>query len=254
VDERLEPQIERRQERISEAIAGVDLVLSPTQFLADSLRADGLVFPELHVEPTGVPAASGRVKRTSGKGVRILFVGTWVTHKGPQVLARALAAMPDALFENGAVEALAIGPAPFPAFQQEVVEIARERLQLREALPPREVPSALADADLLVVPSLWAENAPLIVLESLAAGTPVISSQLGGLPELLKEDGGGLLFEAGNHRALASILTELVDNPERLRNLTDNVRVPRTLSDFAAAIEQHYEEICASQNVRATGS
>ncbi len=254
VGERLEPEIERRQKRINEIVKGVSLVISPTEFLADSLRDDGLVFPELTVESTGVPAAPSRKRQASGDRVRILFVGTWVTHKGPQVLARALAAMPEALFENGAVEALAIGPAPFPAFQQEVIELAQGRLQLRAALPPHEVPSALADGDLLVVPSLWAENAPLIVLESLAAGTPVVASQLGGLPELLRKNGGGLLFEAGNHQALAAVLTELVESPNHLHDLTDNVRTPRALSDFAAAIEQHYEEICAKQDVRATGT
>jgi len=254
VDERLEPEIEGRQKRINKVIKEVHLVISPTEFLADSLRADGLVFPALRVEPTGVPAAPNRGKRARGEGVRILFAGTWVTHKGPQVLARALAAMPDSLFEDSKVEALAIGPAPFPAFQQEVIELAQGRLSLGAALPPSEVPSVLADADLLVVPSLWAENAPLIVLESLAAGTPVVASRLGGLPELLSGSCGGLLFEAGNHQDLASVLTELIDSPRNLRDLTDEIRKPRTLSDFAAAIEQHYEEVCAKQDVWATGS
>lgn len=181
-------------------------------------------------------------------------MGTWVTHKGPQVLARALAAMPAALFEDGTVEALAIGPTPFPAFQQEVSDLAQGRLQLHDALPPAEVPQALIDADLLVVPSVWAENAPLIVLESLASGTPVVASQLGGLPELLGEDSGGLLFEAGNHQALAKILTELVENPHALKELTANVRTPRTLTDFTVAIEKHYKKLCASPNIQATGS
>ena len=135
-----------------------------------------------------------------------------------------------------------------------MIELAQGRLSLGAALPPSEVPSVLADADLLVVPSLWAENAPLIVLESLAAGTPVVASRLGGLPELLSGSCGGLLFEAGNHQDLASVLTELIDSPRNLRDLTDEIRKPRTLSDFAAAIEQHYEEVCAKQDVWATGS
>jgi hypothetical protein len=45
-----------------------------------------------------------------------------------------------------------------------------------------------------------------------------------------------------------------VESPNHLHDLTDNVRTPRALSDFAAAIEQHYEEICAKQDVRATGT
>jgi glycosyltransferase involved in cell wall biosynthesis len=253
-DEQLDPAIIRRRQRIEQAVERVDLVLSPSHFLAESLQADGLSFPKLHVEPTGVPVGSAHeAGRQSHDGLHLLFLGTWVAHKGPQVLARALATMPSRLFEGGQVRATAVGPAPFPAFQKEVIELAQGRLQVRPTLLPHEVPAILSEVDLLVVPSLWAENAPLVVLEALAGGTPVVASRIGGLPELLA-GGGGELFEAGDHHELARILTELATAAGRLQELSSTVRAPRDLSNFSAAIEQHYQEVCTRQPVRATGS
>gem|GEM_PF-1432894 len=252
--EQLEPAIAQRQQRIEQALERIHLALSPSRFLADSLQADGLTFPNLHVEPTGVPRSAAQAPgRQSQDGLHLLFLGTWVAHKGPQVLAHALATMPSSLFQDGQIRATAVGPAPFPAFQKEVIELAQGRLQLRPALLPHEVPAILSEVDVLIVPSLWAENAPLVVLEAFAAGTPVIASRIGGLPELLS-GGGGQLFEAGDHQELATILTELATLPGRLRELRAHVRSPRDVSDFAEAIERRYEQVCTGQPVRATGS
>ena len=253
--ERLDPTIDQRQRRIQTALSTIDLVLSPTAFLADSLRDDGLRFPKLHIEPTGVPIAHEMPEPAGVDGpLRVLFLGTWVTHKGPQVLARALAALPAALLERRQIHATAVGPAPFPAFQQDVLKLAEGRLHARPALAPHEVPAALHHADLLVVPSLWAENAPLVVLEAFAVGTPVLASDIGGLPELLQSGCGGRLFAAGDHAALATILEQLANRPKELADLAASVQTPRSLDQFASRVEQHYAELCRGAHVQATGS
>ena len=51
--------------------------------------------------------------------------------------------------------------------------------------------------DIVVVPSLWYENSPNVILEAFAHRTPVIASNLGALPELVIDEKNGLLFEVG---------------------------------------------------------
>ena len=57
--------------------------------------------------------------------------------------------------------------------------------------------------DALVVPSVWLETGPLVVLEAFAAGVPVIGSRLGGIAEMVRDGVDGLLFGAGNPEDLA---------------------------------------------------
>ncbi len=233
--EQLDPRIEARRGAVPKTLEHVTSILSPTRFLLESLEADGLVLPHASVVPTGVPLPRTQATTRSTGPLRVLYLGTWVPHKGPQVLARAVASL------AGVVEARAVGPTPFPAFRQEVEEAAAGRLRCEGPVPPEGVAELLDWCDVVVVPSLWAENAPLVVLEARAHAKPVLASRLGGLPELIEEGVDGHLFPPGDSAALAALLSE----PSRLRELAQAVRPPRSTEDFVAAVEAHYEGLLA---------
>jgi glycosyltransferase involved in cell wall biosynthesis len=72
--------------------------------------------------------------------------------------------------------------------------------------------------DVLVVPSLT-EGTPLIVLEAMAAGIPVVASAVGGIPDQIRHNKEGLLVPAGDPAALADALLELLQDPDRARSL-----------------------------------
>jgi glycosyltransferase involved in cell wall biosynthesis len=69
-----------------------------------------------------------------------------------------------------------------------------------------EIAGLLAEARALVMPSIWYENQPMVILEAFAAGVPVIGSRLGGIPELVADGSRGLLVEAGNATELAAAI------------------------------------------------
>jgi glycosyltransferase involved in cell wall biosynthesis len=75
----------------------------------------------------------------------------------------------------------------------------------------------VAGADVMVVPSRR-EPQGLVVLESLAMGTPVIGSATGGIPDMVSSD-VGYLFPPGDAAALAACIRDAHDNPHRLRNM-----------------------------------
>jgi glycosyltransferase involved in cell wall biosynthesis len=74
----------------------------------------------------------------------------------------------------------------------------------------QEVDGRLRRAAALVVPSIWEENCPMIVLEARVAGTPVISARSGGLPELVTDGIDGLLCELTDPAAIAAAVRRLV--------------------------------------------
>ena len=85
----------------------------------------------------------------------------------------------------------------------------------------------LEQADYLLVPSLWYENAPVAVIEAAAYGLGVIASRIGGMPELVREGRTGLLFEPGDAGGLASIMHGLLRGTLTLADQAAGVPEPR---------------------------
>ena len=65
------------------------------------------------------------------------------------------------------------------------------------------------NSDVCVLPSTWYDNAPLVIFEAYKYGLPVIGSRIGGIPEMIKQDETGFLFEPGDDKALAALLQNL---------------------------------------------
>jgi glycosyltransferase involved in cell wall biosynthesis len=83
------------------------------------------------------------------------------------------------------------------------------RIQIDGPVPRSALPELLAASDALVVPSIWLETGPLVVLEARAAGLFVLGSRRGGIAELVDESDAGELVEAGNVDAWSAAIARL---------------------------------------------
>ena len=100
-----------------------------------------------------------------------------------------------------------------------------------------------SELDVLVVPSLWHENSPNVILEAFAAGTPVIASNQGGLAELVKHEVNGLLFRTGDAADLARQLQRIVDQPALLESLHNGIPPVKTVQEEMKELLQIYRSI-----------
>jgi glycosyltransferase involved in cell wall biosynthesis len=101
--------------------------------------------------------------------------------------------------------------------------------------------------DAVVVPSQWVETGPLVVLESFAAGVPVLASELGGIAEKVRHDVDGLLVPAYQlHAAWSSVIERCVSDPAVLPRLRAGVTPPRSMNDVAREMAQVYAQVVAS--------
>lgn len=82
-----------------------------------------------------------------------------------------------------------------------------------------DVPAVLRSLSVLVIPSTRHEGIPQIGLQALACETPVVGSDCGGIPEVIRPGETGRIFPAGDDVALANCLTEALDQPEETRQL-----------------------------------
>ncbi len=108
--------------------------------------------------------------------------------------------------------------------------------------------AALSSIDVLVVPSVWYENTPFVVLEAFAAGRPVVASDLGGLSELVVDGKNGRTFTAGDPGSLVSVLADFDENPELVTELAQGIGEVRTLEENARDFLALWEGALASRN------
>lgn len=130
----------------------------------------------------------------------VLYFGRFAAEKGIDMLLAACRELPEVQFVfagSGSMEGELAG-APnvkYVGFQQ------------GDALK-----KLIAEARFTVYPSVWYENCPLSVMESIASGTPVIGARIGGIPELIEDGKTGLLFESGNVQELTKQIRRLWDD------------------------------------------
>jgi glycosyltransferase involved in cell wall biosynthesis len=82
---------------------------------------------------------------------------------------------------------------------------------------PDDVRMQLGAVEAVVLPSIWEENCPMILLEARHAGAAVIASDRGGLPEFVTHEEDGLVCRAGDVRELSSAIERLASNPNEAR-------------------------------------
>jgi glycosyltransferase involved in cell wall biosynthesis len=124
---------------------------------------------------------------------------------------------------------------------------AVELLGIRE-----DIPLLLAASDISVLPSLR-EGLPLSLLESAAAGLPIVATSVGGIPEIVEDGVGGILVAPQDPDALADALLALLRDPQRGREMGEAAR-RRVEREFAIdAVAEQIENLYLSLLAAATG-
>jgi len=108
------------------------------------------------------------------------------------------------------------------------------------------VETVYGEMDVLVIPSIWLENSPLVIHEAFMAGVPVVGARIGGIADLVKDGVNGLLYAHDSSKDLAQTLTTLATD----RVLLDRLRRHRTavpsIADDAQAWETEYERLAGA--------
>jgi glycosyltransferase involved in cell wall biosynthesis len=230
-----------------ERIARLALVLAPTPFMAAQLRAYGIPERLIRLQPFGVrvPAQRPRAIRGADTPLRIGFIGTVCDHKGTHVLVEAVRSLPAKL----PLELAIYGDMQqFPAYSAPIRARAAgdARIAFRGTFARERFAEVIDGLDLLVIPSLWHENTPLVLLKAQAMGCPVVGSNVAGIAEALRHEVNGLLVEPNDAAALARALARLATDRELLARLAAQASAARSIQSYAEELGAIYHGLTAT--------
>ncbi|HEX5472512.1 MAG TPA: glycosyltransferase [Lacipirellulaceae bacterium] len=192
-------------------VRGADRLIAVSPSVRDYMIARGIADRRIVYVPNGVPACTSRADRDAPTGSWNLgVVALFRPRKGIEVLLEALATLRSRGVD---VRLRVVGGFETPLYQAVVCRLA-DRLGVADAVDwigfTRNIDRELAKIDLFVLPSLFGEGLPMVVLEAMAAGLPVIASRVEGVPEAVIHRRTGLLVDPGSVSQLAQAIEEFV--------------------------------------------
>lgn len=222
--------------------------ISPSQFLLDQHVAAGMTVPVTGVVPNGVPQVeiSGAGAGAEEGPLHQFLLAARLTHeKGVLVAIEAMAALRD--MPN--IRLTIAGRGPLEAQVREAA--ARDpRIDFVGFISGEEKDRIFRTATALLIPSLWYENAPVIIIEAAAYRIGVVGSRIGAIPEFIQDGKTGLLFEPGDPAGLAAALRRIAAEPALRRRFAENAPgvVGRfTVDGMVDGYLEHYRAVGAGR-------
>lgn len=201
-------------------VAHADAVVCISDFCRSQLM--GLVteaaWPKLHVVHCGVPLESFvPIERTAGGPLRVLCVGRLVPEKGQALLLDAVRRLLD---DGVDVRLTLVGDGPRrAALETRAADLGLgDAVSFAGAVGQDEIRTHYAEADVFALPS-FAEGVPVVLMEAMATGLPVVTTRIAGIAELVEDGVSGCVLPPGRADLLADALAALAADPERRQRM-----------------------------------
>jgi len=220
----------------------VNRYLALTRFAADKFIAGDLPARKVSVKPNYLldPPPAGK-----GDGGYALFAGRLGPEKGVRTLLAAWQL-------NPGLPLKVFGSGPLEEEMRRAVGRGQVLVEFHGYCDRQELFAAIGGAEFVVVPSECYEGFPMVVLEAMACGTPVVASRIGSLAEVVNDGITGVKFTPGDHQELVVVIAELRRDRKRLAEMRKRCRIHfeqhYTEEQAVAALHDVYLGVCHERN------
>ena len=188
----------------------VDLFISPSAFLKNKLVEWGMKRP---IEVVSNFVDTEKLQPAYMPGNYLICVSRLSEEKGVLTLLEAMQKLPD-------IQLKLVGDGPQKVKVEKFIKQRKlENVQYLGEKRGLEVQYLIRGARFLVLPSEWYENYPMIALEAMALGKPVLAADIGGIPEIVIENTTGWLFRAGNAKDMREKIQTHFNDTETIERL-----------------------------------
>jgi glycosyltransferase involved in cell wall biosynthesis len=221
-----------------DAYLHADMIHSPSQFVADKLIEFGIPKEQTIVIENGLLYDDAEIlPKTPSPRLRLGTIGK-LPLKGTHVAIQAMRHLPP-----GAAELFVYGPISGHYKDQLLAMAEGLDIHFMGAFKQSQLPEMYSKMDILIFPSTWYENCPMTIREAYAHHTPVITSNIGGMVEAVRDGIDGYHFAVGDPVDLAKKIQIFIDSPKQLEEFQAHIRRPFTADASREAIERIYHRL-----------
>jgi len=159
----------------------------------------------------------------------LLYVGRLTPLKGVHILIKAFAKV---LQKNPSLRLIITGSSFFEGasitpYEEHLIDIAtpvKDKIIFTGFLPHEKLKFLYSQVNAIVLPSIWQDPCPLVVLEAMSSGTCLIASRVGGIPEVVENDVNGILVAPDNDNELAMAIIGLLSDESKMTKIANAAR------------------------------
>ena len=213
----MQNEVEAMSSRLENTISALNRmqgIVAPNRFMVDLFLRYGVNRRIVHEVNFGIDIHKENVniplkKLNADACIRLGFIGTLAPHKGCHIAIEAVKSLPDGF---ASLDIYGSGP-DFPEYVKSLEDsaMANSNIKFCGTFPNNNIFAIFETIDVLIVPSVWFENTPLVVYSAQASNCPVIGSDLPGISAVIKHGINGLLFKAGDSDDLSDKIKRIKD-------------------------------------------
>jgi len=205
-----------RNQRCLEYYKKIDLLISPSWYLAERFIERGLPREKFRIIRYGINLSRFKARvKVNNKKIRFGFMGQIIWHKGLDIFLEALLFLDKGEKDKISVLIVGTGEEPYLSYCKSMAK-EMDFVRFLGKVPHDKTQNIYKLIDVLVAPSRWPENSPLVIQEAMACGIPVIAPDFGAIPEIIKDGCNGLLFRVNNPESFAEKIREVIERPDKI--------------------------------------
>ncbi|MFC2154211.1 glycosyltransferase family 4 protein [Candidatus Altiarchaeota archaeon] len=238
-----EEKLVKRHNDAIELFGSVDRVVFATNFLKQMFELNGFS-SQSHQIAFGQDyhkLQSNSKKYTKNSKITLGYMSTVIHHKGAHLLINAVKKSKRKNIYLKIYGSHFSNQDYFEKLQK--LAKGNKRIQFCGKYNYEDMSGIYNDIDILVVPSIWWENSPLVLVSALSHNVPAIVSDLGGMSEVIENGKNGFTFDPGNVNSLTDLIIRLSKKPTILNKLKENIIPPARLEEEAFEYEKIYLEL-----------
>ena len=176
-------------------------------------------------------------ERAKDNTLRVAYIGYIVPHKGIHIIAQALQYISNPNIKID-IYGDSYGSSEINDYTRAIKQFDRNNvITFCGSYSASDLRKIGENYDIMIVPSIYEDPAPIVFAESLSMCLPVIASKIGGAEDFIIDGFNGITYSAHNPKALASVITMLLENPYKIPQLKANVKLPYTFDTYITHLE-----------------
>ncbi|MCB9812847.1 MAG: glycosyltransferase family 4 protein [Pseudomonadales bacterium] len=237
--------IDHRSDKVRETLSQLDLVIFPTVFLYQEFSKWGFQSKQVIISEHGIDTSLfKKFTKEPSKKIRFAFIGAIIPAKGLDILLKAWKKI-----DSSNVELKIYGKfdldKKYTSSIQSLISHSKS-IKLEGTFKPEEIAQVFSEVDVLVLPSRWFENGPLVLRNSLLGKIPVIATNLGSNPEYINDPLNGLLFENEDENDLANKIEFLIEKPEKIKEMSKKILKQKSIKQDTFNLLYNYQNLLKS--------